>query len=83
MSCAADVAPRQSWYIPGEVCYDRGMMRGLHDTPGRELPEWEPEPLHVPVPERVDEGCRGRRTRSDDAADDDLPGSHVIVIDLA
>lgn len=65
------------------------MMRGLHDVPGRELPEWEPEPLYVPVPERVvervvdDEDSRGWRIRSGDASDDDRPGSHVIVIDLA
>ena len=65
------------------------MMRGLHDVPGRGLPEWEPEPLYVPVPERVvervvdDEDSRGWRIRSGDAGDDDRPGSHVIVIDLA
>jgi hypothetical protein len=61
------------------------MMRGLHDVPGRELPEWEPEPLYVPVPERVvdDEDSRSWRIRSGDAGDDDRPGSHVIVIDLA
>ncbi|HWN67015.1 MAG TPA: hypothetical protein VNM90_05215 [Haliangium sp.] len=60
------------------------MMRGLHDVPGRELPEWEPEPLYAPVPERVvDEDSRSWRIRSGDAGDDDRPGSHVIVIDLA
>jgi hypothetical protein len=73
----------ESWNIAWEVCYDRCMMRGLHDIPGREFPEWEPEPLHVPVPERAEEDPRGRRIRSEDAGDDDLPGSHVIVIDLA
>jgi hypothetical protein len=59
------------------------MMRGLHEIPRRELPEWQPEPLHAPVPERADHNPRGRRSRSDEAGDDDRPGSHVIVIDLA
>lgn len=60
------------------------MLRGLHDVPRRELPEWEPEPLYVPVPERVvDEDSRSWRIRSGDPGDDDRPGSHVIVIDLA
>jgi hypothetical protein len=60
------------------------MMRGLHDVPGRGLPEWEPAPLHAPVPERVvDEDSRNWRIRSGDAVDEDRPGSYVIVIDLA
>jgi hypothetical protein len=73
----------ESWNIGGEVCYDRGTMRGLHDIPGRELPDWEPEPLHLPVSERGEEDPRLRRIQSGEASDEDLPGSHVIVIDLA
>lgn len=76
------MAAGESWNIAGEVCYARCMMRGLHDIAGQERPEWEPEALHVPSPERADDP-RSRRNQSDDAGDDDLPGSHVIVIDLA
>jgi hypothetical protein len=97
VSHAAGVVIGESWNIAGEVCYDRCTMRGLHDIPRRELPEWEPEALHVPEPERpvperlerpvpervVEEDSGGWRIRSGDAGDDDLPGSHVIVIDLA
>lgn len=58
------------------------MKRGLHDVARREIPAWEPEPLHAPVPERR-EDRRGPRNQSDDTHDDDRPGSRVIVIDLA
>jgi hypothetical protein len=71
-----------SWNIPGEVCYAPGMMRRVHAAAWPDVPEWEPEPLRVPVAERWDEDRRGRRIQSEDG-DDDLPGSHVIVIDLA
>ena len=40
---------------------------------------WEPEPLQLPL-----EAPRERNRRSDDEIepDEELPGSHVIVIDL-
>jgi hypothetical protein len=58
------------------------MKRGLHDVARPDFPAWEPEPLHLPVPERR-EDRRGPRNQSDDTRDDDRSGRHVIVIDLA
>lgn len=63
-------------------------MGVLHDLPTPHAPEWEPEPLYLPV----DEPGHGRYRRrhinqydepDEDGRDDDVPGSHVIVIDLA
>jgi hypothetical protein len=62
-------------------------MSGLHDHPSMDAPQWEPEPLHLPVDDGPDDGHRrGNRNRTggnDRERERDLPGSHVIVIDLA
>jgi hypothetical protein len=61
-------------------------MSGLHDHPAMDAPHWEPEPLHLPVDDGpADDGRRrGNRNHSGrDHQDRDVPGSHVIVIDLA
>lgn len=81
-------------------------MGVLHDSPHLDRPQWEPEPLHLPVPgqaprpalptTRRDDKDRGswhpdrsgRIPGPDDSTDDErdepgLPGSYVIVIDLA
>jgi hypothetical protein len=57
------------------------MKRGLHDVARPDMPAWEPEPLHLPVPERRDDR-RGPRNYPEDMRDDERSGSHVIVIDL-
>lgn len=48
------------------------------------MPVWQPEPLHIPA----DEPPRRQIRQPDDTGDadgdeDDRPGTHVIVIDLA
>ena len=75
-------------------------MGGLSDCPRTETPQWEPEPLHLPIdappidiPSDIERRQRGNRDQlghidypSDDypsTDSDDLPGSYVIVIDLA
>jgi hypothetical protein len=53
----------------------------------RRLPAWEPEPLPIQIPAPPD-SHRIRRTPSTDGGDDEreaereVPGSHVIVIDI-
>lgn len=60
------------------------VIGGLHEIPGPEAQEWEPEPLHLPVADLPPSGGAYRdRIHPRDERDDDLPGSHVIVIDLA
>ncbi|MEM9488416.1 MAG: hypothetical protein AAGC55_04690 [Myxococcota bacterium] len=68
-------------------------MGGLFDFPRTEIQPWEPEPLYLPlhdVPRRERRHRGGPMTTDDDLPDghseghdSDLPGSHVIVIDLA
>jgi hypothetical protein len=56
--------------------------------PRRRTPVWQPEPLHIPVDRppprqiRQPDGDADGADR-DDRDDDDRPGTHVIVIDLA
>ena len=54
--------------------------RDPDSRPRRERDRWEPEPLELPL-----EPPRQRRDRGDDDHDDtgDVPGSHVVVIDIA
>ena len=54
------------------------------DDPRTELPQWEPEPLHLPIdePSEAERRWRGNRNPSGDDQEG-VPGSHVIVIDLA
>ena len=44
---------------------------------------WEPEPLELPIREPERRRRRQPERRDDRDSADDLPGSHVIVIDLA
>lgn len=72
-------------------------MGGLRDSSSRMSSRWEPEPLHLPVsidgrdgrdgwsddgPHRHGNRNHGRNHQGH-GRDDDLPGSHVIVIDVA
>jgi hypothetical protein len=62
-------------------------MGSLFASPHREPVSprrWEPEPLQIPL-ERPDESSQWQRDRQGerDERDRDLPGSHVVVIDLA
>jgi hypothetical protein len=58
-------------------------MAGLHELPRPHVSEWEPEPLYLPVEDPVEERYRRDRVHPHDERDEDLPGSHVIVLDLA
>lgn len=71
------------YYSQDLVCC--AAMSGLHDRPKLDTPQWEPEPLYLPLDETpVGEHSRGgNRKPPRNDRDDDLPGSHVIVIDLA
>jgi hypothetical protein len=58
-------------------------MRGYRPE-SSERPRWTPEPLHLPVERPRDPREKIEPTPAQDrSTDDDLPGSHVIVIDLA
>ena len=64
------------------------VIRGLHEIPKTESSEWQPEPLHLPVADfppgdGAGDGAYRDRIHPRDERDDDLPGSHVIIIDLA
>ena len=54
--------------------------RSSERKPVRRRPRWEPDPLELPIGPPT-----GHRTPrdSDRGTSDDLPGSHVVVIDLA
>lgn len=56
-------------------------MADPNDTLPARPGEWEPEPLVLPIeePNRSTNDAPHR----DESRDEDLPGSHVIVIDLA
>ncbi|HUS64320.1 MAG TPA: hypothetical protein VMZ28_07240 [Kofleriaceae bacterium] len=52
--------------------------------PRRRMPVWQPEPLHIPVDEPPRRHIRQPDDTDDaDGDEDDRPGTHVIVIDLA
>ena len=59
-------------------------MSGVRYDPHHESPRWEPQPLYLPVDEARYDHPENRRGPGDpDESDDrDIPGSHVIVIDL-
>ena len=61
-------------------------MSGATRYPSNERPVGQPLPLHLPlddVPYHDPRQQRNRDRRRDDSGERDLPGSHVIVIDLA
>jgi len=56
-------------------------MGGPYEPRRKDVPAWQPEPLHLPV-ERQDVVTPESREEDRDTAEDKR-GSHVVVIDLA
>ena len=56
------------------------MATVVEPTPRR--PQWEPEPLHLPAEMPEHDAGKGN-TEQDSDGERDLPGSHVVVIDLS
>jgi len=69
--------------ITGALCYDWPVQHGPDiGTPTKAEPRrpnvWQPEPLELPI-----ESEPPQQRRPDGDSHGDLPGSHVIVIDIA
>lgn len=47
------------------------------------MPVWQPEPLHIPADDPPRRQIRQPDEAGETDGEDDRPGSHVIVIDLA
>lgn len=58
------------------------VMGGLYESPILELPEWEPEPLHLPVERRKEPPLEEGEGDGHGSAEE-VVGGHVVVIDLA
>ena len=58
----------------------RNVMGGSYESPGYEVPKWEPEPLQLPVDPETNMPLG---EDEDHGSAEDVVGGHVVVIDFA